>query len=317
MTSRNDFPTSVVQQKLLISADLHSALMQQFLTGVYTGLFAVTIFTCLQREVYTSSIKRIIIGSMASLYAMTALTCVTNWMDVTILLCDQSLTRLSTALASATFSVPPALSITGVLSQNIVLLLADGLMVRACALYCKETPITNRDEVWRCFHACGSSLRRSLVPIGLLVIETALVLGSSAFYILVNLGSGPWDPIFTCIVADYLGGAMAISVVATSLAATFLICRQIYTHTKTLPGSARSRYERVIDTLIQSCGMYSAAVIGLAVVQLLVASGPSTSFRLTVYAIENYVTSFGNIMAVGSLPNADDRATGNFVCSTS
>ncbi|KAF9560014.1 hypothetical protein CPC08DRAFT_818450 [Agrocybe pediades] len=279
MTSRNDFPTSVVQQKLLISADLHSALMQQFLTGVYTGLFAVTIFTCLQREVYTSSIKRIIIGSMASLYAMTALTCVTNWMDVTILLCDQSLTRLSTALASATFSVPPALSITGVLSQNIVLLLADGLMV------------------WRCFHACGSSLRRSLVPIGLLVIETALVLGSSAFYILVNLGSGPWDPIFTCIVADYLGGAMAISVVATSLAATFLICRQIYTHTKTLPGSARSRYERVIDTLIQSCGMYSAAVIGLAVVQLLVASGPSTSFRLTVYAIENYVTSFGNIMA--------------------
>ncbi|KAF9554301.1 hypothetical protein CPC08DRAFT_766853 [Agrocybe pediades] len=44
MSTTDDFPFSVAQQKALISADLNSTLLFQFLFGIYTGLFPATLY---------------------------------------------------------------------------------------------------------------------------------------------------------------------------------------------------------------------------------------------------------------------------------
>ncbi|KAF9536098.1 hypothetical protein CPC08DRAFT_771736 [Agrocybe pediades] len=44
MSTTDEFPYSVAQQKALISADLNSTLLGQFLFGIYTGIFLATMY---------------------------------------------------------------------------------------------------------------------------------------------------------------------------------------------------------------------------------------------------------------------------------
>ncbi|KAF9536221.1 hypothetical protein CPC08DRAFT_771668 [Agrocybe pediades] len=61
---------------------------------------------------------------------------------------------------------------------------------------------------------------------------------------------------------------MFVSVAATSVMVTFIICRQVYAHTK--PGSrSRRRYRNVIDTLIQSSALYSGVLVIEAVLYII------------------------------------------------
>ncbi|KAF4620077.1 hypothetical protein D9613_005221 [Agrocybe pediades] len=91
------------------------------------------------------------------------------------------------------------------------------------------------------------------------------------------------------LVSDYLDGASFISVAATSLVATFMICYQIYS--RTTPGSgARRLYRHIVDALVQSSCVYTVTVILLAIVDFLV---NSPNFRVNADILEAYSSALG------------------------
>ncbi|KAF4615802.1 hypothetical protein D9613_012476 [Agrocybe pediades] len=138
------------------------------------------------------------------------------------------------------------MTILQLITRNVTFIIVDGLLV------------------WRCFHACGQSLRNSALPIGFLILEAVVVIcgilvGCIIFFrslpIFTSLKPETWDSILFI-----LGNAMGPSAAATSLVSTFMICRQVYAHT-TDGSRSRRRYRHVINALIQSSGLYSGVLV--------------------------------------------------------
>ncbi|KAF9546263.1 hypothetical protein CPC08DRAFT_716060 [Agrocybe pediades] len=79
--------------------------------------------------------------------------------------------------------------------------------------------------------------------------------------------------------------------------ATFLICKTIYTHT-THNLSARKRLSHVVDSLIQSCGMYTVISVMQAIANLSLKANTgyyvNNSTTLTLSGFGNYSTSLSS-----------------------
>ncbi|KAF9536681.1 hypothetical protein CPC08DRAFT_717786 [Agrocybe pediades] len=247
-----------------LSTYLNSQLRCQFLFGIYTGVFAVTILMYRHQENRITSSKTIIVGSMAALYVLTTITVAMNWYSTAERFCTNGSSRadmfsdISTMTTSIWWYV---LSI--IAGPSVRFIIADGVLV------------------WRCFHACGQSFRSSALPIGLLILETALIICNNVVSSLVTyepqIFHAPGD-LTLVSVSTILEGAVLVSVAVTSLAATFIICRQVYMHTK--PGSrSRRRYRKVIDALIQSSALYSSVIVVEAV--LYIVEGLPSSLKPT------------------------------------
>ncbi|KAF9555549.1 hypothetical protein CPC08DRAFT_780419 [Agrocybe pediades] len=153
MSTADDFPFSVAQQKAWISADLNSTLLLQFLFGIYTGLFPATMYIYIHKENRMRARDMVIIGSTTVLYLATALSTVINWLYTNILFGTHGGTRVEIFMESLIQDLPLGQKIIDNLIFFGGFLFADGLLV------------------WRCFYACGRSFRRSLIPIALLTVE--------------------------------------------------------------------------------------------------------------------------------------------------
>ncbi|KAF9559429.1 hypothetical protein CPC08DRAFT_807880 [Agrocybe pediades] len=123
MSSTGEFPFSVADQKALISAVLNSTLIEQFLFGIYTGVFAVSIY------VYHSS------GVMITLYIITVLKISINWYYVNIVFCVNGATRIATFIENIISPIGVVLNVLNAAVQNCGFLLADGLLVGVVRMY--------------------------------------------------------------------------------------------------------------------------------------------------------------------------------------
>ncbi|KAF9545397.1 hypothetical protein CPC08DRAFT_769875 [Agrocybe pediades] len=145
--------------------------------------------------------------------------------------------------------------------------------------------------LWRCFHACGGTLTASfLLPMGMFIVEIALAFASLAFDILTEHPK-PGTALIYHKVYNQISGAAFTVIAATSSIATFLICTTIYTYT-THSRSARKRLRHVVDTLTQSCGIYTAVAIMHAILNIKLDTGYlNNSTTITVFGLNKYSMS--------------------------
>ncbi|KAF9554115.1 hypothetical protein CPC08DRAFT_821904 [Agrocybe pediades] len=275
MSPADNVPFSVAQQKALISAGLNSTLLFSFLFGIYTGLFPATIYIYIHKENRTRAKDRIIIGSVTALYLITALINAISCYDTNILFVTHSGNRVELFIESADEEFPLGVEITSSFTTFLSLLIADGLLV------------------WRCFHSCGGSLRRCLLPIALLTIETVLVISALVFSCLLN-AIPDFHTIHTSAILNHLSAAAYTAVVATSLVSTGLICVQIWRLTRQ---SSRSRnyYQTIIRALIESSALYTVAVLFEAILDFNDTGSLERSFE--VFLISNYGAASSQIIA--------------------
>ncbi|KAF9559280.1 hypothetical protein CPC08DRAFT_708943 [Agrocybe pediades] len=200
---------------------------------------------------------------MTALYALTIINVALDWRSTNERFCTDGGSREEIFHDPVTsFWMDVFSSIVG---GGVTFVIADGVLV------------------WRCFHASGRSFLSTALPIGLLILETVLVIGNIVFPLVVTsvpqfLLSLELSKLSTLdSIIGLLSGAMLASVAATSLATTFIICRQIYKHTKHRSRSRR-RYRKIIDALIQSSALYSIGVVIMAVMSI-VGGIPSSSFK--------------------------------------
>ncbi|KAF9553199.1 hypothetical protein CPC08DRAFT_767724 [Agrocybe pediades] len=262
MSTTDNFPFSVAQQKALISANLNSTLLLQFLFGIYTGVFPATIYIYIYRENRTRARDRIIIGTTAALYCLTAVNTVINWLYTDILGITRNATRVEMFIESAIQDIPLGEEIIRDLTFFAAFVLADGLLV------------------WRCFHSCGRSFRRSLLPIALLMVEIVLALTVNVYRCLLDT-----KPNFatrqTEVIFNHLSATTFVAVAATSLVSTAVICLQIWRRT-TLVSRSRKRYRTIINALIESSALYTVTVIFSAVLAFNNTGIIKSSFRVVL-----------------------------------
>ncbi|KAF9551550.1 hypothetical protein CPC08DRAFT_823169 [Agrocybe pediades] len=279
MSSPHQFPIPVSVQRAYISADLNSTFLLQYLFGVYTAVFGVGIYVYLHKEHPRSKQNRILMASMTVLYSLTTLLVAINWYYTNNIFgkLKEGTTRMTIFIHMVTGALPVAMRLLNNIGQSAGFLLADGLLV------------------WRCFKACGSSLRSCVIPLGLFIVEIALVISSTTFACIIMSAKPGFENAHRDRIADRLSGATLISTVATSASATFLICFQIWRLTP--KGSrARRRYSYIIDALVQSSAMYTAAVIFQAVMSFLITGETMSSLKfdnVDDYAISLAITATG------------------------
>ncbi|KAF9554111.1 hypothetical protein CPC08DRAFT_198185 [Agrocybe pediades] len=273
--STDDFQFPVAQQNALISAGLHSTLMALFLFGIYTGLFLVALYIYIHKKNRTPSRDRIIIGNMTALYTSMALYILSNWLYTNVIFCKTGATRVDMFVESITGDRPPGERIFGVVAAFFVFMFADGLLV------------------WRCFHACGQSLHKSLLPSALYVVETVLVISALVYNGLIDAKPG-FETLQTDGIVNRLTAAALTSVAVTSLVSTVVICRQIWQRSA-LGSRSRRRYRTIINILIQSSALYTAITLLLAILNFTDTGNIANTF--TIVLIEVYITAPAQIIS--------------------
>ncbi|KAF9560024.1 hypothetical protein CPC08DRAFT_762948 [Agrocybe pediades] len=267
MSTTDDFPYSVAQQKALLDADLNSTLLYQFLFGVYSGVFPAAIYIYVHKENRTRTRDRIIIGSITALYCTMALNMLSNWIYSNILFCKKGATRVEMFVESATQDVPIGIAILDDIPLYLGFALADGLLV------------------WRCFQACGRSFRRSLLPILLLTVEAALAISVTVYRCLLDTKPN-FESLQTNAIFDRLSAAALVAAAVTSLVSTAVICLQIWRHTRLISRS-RKHYQTIINALVESSAAYTVAVLFLAILDFFPSANTQSSFD--VLLISNFV----------------------------
>ncbi|KAF4609879.1 hypothetical protein D9613_010197 [Agrocybe pediades] len=277
MSTAENFPFSIVQQKAMISADLNSTLLYQFLFGIYTGLFPSTMYIYIHKENRTRTRDMIIIGSTGALYFFIALNTVTNWLYTNILFITQGATRVDIFVESITANMPLGERIVDDLTMSAVFLFADSLLV------------------WRCYHACGRSLCRSLLPIILLTVETVLALSIIIYQCFFD-GTPKFETLQTTQISNRLKAATLVTVAATSLVSTVLICLRIWRHTA-LSSRSRKHYQTITVVLIESSTLYTVAVLLLAIADFTTTGNIETTMTFADLLIQNFAGAASQIMS--------------------
>ncbi|KAF9541177.1 hypothetical protein CPC08DRAFT_730849 [Agrocybe pediades] len=244
MSSTDDFPYTVAQQKEQISSDLNSTFLFQFLFGTFIRGQRSRFCPC-------NSLHLL-------LFAW-------NWFYTNTLACTSG-TRMEMFIESISeglISEPESMVILLVLSSYLSFLIADGLLV------------------WRCFHACGQSLRKTSLPIALFIVESGLLICMTVYTTLVDV-----KPRFlthhTSLVSEYLDATLYVSAALTSIVSTYMICREIHRRTKSAPSSrTKKTYQTIIDALIQSSALYSA----VAIIDAVLSFGSAGKFQIS-YKVE-------------------------------
>ncbi|KAF4619509.1 hypothetical protein D9613_004636 [Agrocybe pediades] len=275
-------PLSVAQQKAYIGAHLNSNVLLQFMFGLYTGVFLITlyIYYCCKSN-RSSSGSGIVVGALVVLYGFVSFYAVVNWVGLSQILREPE-TRLSTWIEMFLGGSDKlrGVDLTSVIMGLLEFAIADGLLV------------------WRCFHACGRSLRLSLLPIGLFIIETVLSLVSVVYVCLFLFKPGTSFPSPAGEIYNRVEAAMFFVAAATSFVATVTICHQIYKHTS--PGSqSRKRYRYVIRSLTESSAIYSVSVLIEAILGSLNKGDIESCFTVTLALKYSPVVSF---MTAGLAP---------------
>ncbi|KAF9554368.1 hypothetical protein CPC08DRAFT_753698 [Agrocybe pediades] len=275
MSTPDDFPYSVSQQKAFINAAVNSTLLLQLLFGVYTGLFPVTIYIYIQKENRSRARDMIIIGNTVLLYGTTALNVLSNWVYINAVYCTQGETRVDIFTANLGGVMLVGDQVILDITTFVVFLFADSLLV------------------WRCFHSYGRSLWKSFLPIVLLIVETVLVISISVYSCLMDVAPN-FATSQTGYIADRLSAAAYLSAAVTSLVSTGMICAQIWRHTALNPRS-RKNYRTIISALVESSAFYTVIVLLSALLNFIGPLDEEISF--TVLLLTTYIGATTHIIS--------------------
>ncbi|KAF4613690.1 hypothetical protein D9613_008030 [Agrocybe pediades] len=259
MPSTVDEP-SVSSQEGQISLTLSLLMLQQFLFGIYTGVFVITIYGYYGKAIS----KGIITGTMVMLYILTATVVSLDWVYANILVYYDAMEFGQVHMYEVAVDGP--LISLGDVGQRLLLNIAQfGGFISADGLL-----------VWRCFHACGKSFRHTVLPMVLIMIEAGLVICATVYTYLILISDYRALEIDDTnlltrrnVFAARIAGSALISTALTSLVCTFMICRQIYKYTSTHNSGTRSQYRRLLLLLVQSSGAYSATVCVKAILEFI------------------------------------------------
>ncbi|KAF9555086.1 hypothetical protein CPC08DRAFT_712337 [Agrocybe pediades] len=274
------FIITIDQQKAYINAALNSTLIFLFFQGIYTGVFAVTIY--IHAKGYQNrSYNKVMAASVVVLFLIAWTEMVISWDLTNIAFCKQATTRASIYLANLR-GLSGAFQIVGGVGSLVGFVLADSLLV------------------WRCFHANGGRLGGIfLLPMMLLVVETLLAITTMILESLLNAKPG-FDNVQTARIDDQMVGATFGFIAATSVTSTVIICKNIYTHTRH-NHRARKRVVYVVDILTQSCAIYTVVAVGQAITSFLDTGAISNFTTLKILIVESYISALTYIV-MGLVP---------------
>ncbi|KAF9552525.1 hypothetical protein CPC08DRAFT_768227 [Agrocybe pediades] len=265
MSTTDEFPFSVAQQKALISADLNSTLLFQFLFGIYTGIFLATMYIYSHKENRTRARDMIIIGNTGALYFLIALGAVMNWIFTNVLYCTKGATRVDMFIESLMQNMPLREEIINNVTSLVVYLFADGLLVSGVEMLSRMWSVLSQIITANPATHSGDSA----------IVYRCLVDAKSDF-----------NTFQTTENSNRLSAAANIAVVLTSLFSTGIICLQIWQHSS--PSSrSRKHYKAIINALIQSSAIYTVAVLLEAIVDFTNTGDAQSSF--TIISISGFI----------------------------
>ncbi|KAF9536392.1 hypothetical protein CPC08DRAFT_824811 [Agrocybe pediades] len=275
---------TITEQKTFLGTGLHAELMSQFLVGIYVGVFMGTINIYGIRGKQNRSYNKFIAASTVLLFLITLTSLILRWRVKNIVFCNHGNTRLSIVFINGTYKLSPPLSLLLDITEMASFILADVALL------------------WRCFHACGGRLTTSFVLLmGLFIVEIALAITALVLSIIILFSKATISKLLIYgEFSNQISGAAYIAIAVTNSMATFLICKTIYTHT-TYNRSARKRLSYLVDSLTQSCGLYTAITVMQAIINLKSNTGyyVYNATTLIVAGLSNYSTSL--ICATSSL----------------
>jgi len=100
--------------------------------------------------------------------------------------------------------------------------------------------------------------------------------------------------------ADRIAGAAQVSVVVTSLTASFTICYHIYTSTSRDTRSRR-RYMHIVELLVQSSFVYTVMQTVL-IVDYFMGTGTLGDNKIILFILGDYFNALANIASVSHMP---------------
>ncbi|KAF4619506.1 hypothetical protein D9613_004633 [Agrocybe pediades] len=281
-TTNTSFPYPVAEQISIITSELNSLLLSLFLLGIYTGVFAYTVYLFGNARIFESKrTSRMVPGTIMVQYLATALYVGVDWNLGAQTFCNLGVTRASIFLQASGIldGLPISLSILSGTLSAFIFILGNGLLV------------------WRCFRACGSSLRKVIVPVLLFAVETV----SFGHVLNIILDANPGIMLSHVNVVDIdlrVGGAEQVVGALTNIVASVMIYKQICTYTE--PRSRiRRQYDYIIDAIISSCAFYTLLVVIQAILNF-VKTGP-IGLKITLTCVQNYLSRTSHIVYVSEL----------------
>ncbi|PPR01560.1 LOW QUALITY PROTEIN: hypothetical protein CVT26_013344 [Gymnopilus dilepis] len=236
-TLDGSLPVSV--QRGLISDELNSTILYVFLWGIYTVVYAGTLYLYFTKK---SSRSQVIVWAISLPYWAYSTIGVVNWYHDQWAVVNHSETR-DTLFASLLQGPRWSIFVTDVL-ESAMAIVADGILI------------------WRCYNVCGHSLHAILVSGILLFCEIVVDLVVLSFNGADHLEPSPSR-------ANLINRLLAVQgfvTFATTLSSTALIAYKIYTTSKQkIPRSSKRLLTHISEIVVQSAAAYSLVAVAEAI----------------------------------------------------
>ncbi|PPQ69932.1 hypothetical protein CVT26_013257 [Gymnopilus dilepis] len=237
----------VAVEKAAIGDELNSTILSVFLWGIYTVVYAGTLYLYLTKK---SSRNKVIVWAISlSYWAYSSIVIMDWYRDQSVLLNNLGSRG---ALYAALFQGPLWPTLVTEVMDFIMTAVADGILI------------------WRCYHVCGYSLRGILIPGFLLFCEVVIDVA-----VLSLLGASQLEPSRSQVNAiSHLIAAQSFVTCATTLSSTTIIAYRIYTTSKReISGRSNRLLMHVLEILVQSAAAYSLVAVAEAISSVVPQSG--------------------------------------------
>ncbi|KAH9481732.1 hypothetical protein JR316_0006259 [Psilocybe cubensis] len=273
---------SASRESAAISAALNSCLMLQLLMGIYTVVYAGTMYLCLSKSARSKS-RRLVIFVISGLYLSCLGISVLQWSSLHHSIVTQGETRES-AYLSVIGSGP-------MWSYVLLNMLFYGLFVMADGLL-----------VWRCYQVYKPSTMVLLVLLAFFFVELGLFIAG----VLITGITGPNRTIANITLTNKLRGALYFASFATTVTTTSLIAHRLHrayhAHARLsvkLESMAPRRggwLRHIAAVLVESAAVYSLVILVYAIGNAASArAGEGASMRNVAMYLEVVVAVTGGM----------------------
>ncbi|KAF4610637.1 hypothetical protein D9613_007330 [Agrocybe pediades] len=269
---------SVSTQKVELAGYLNSNMLTMFLMGIYTIVYCWTFYTYLHSKLATH--RKSILGVITVIYVSSVVPSVIFWYQtvMTFIINGDNMDDAFDFM----YNSPSFLDTINDTCQDLVIILADGLLMWRCYL------------VWT-----GGSRYITWIPCVLWIVEGLLAIAIISAQITFELIT---YTDFSVVLVNALSAALFFTSALTSLVSSLLIAYRIYAVSQLTPGGASSkrRFMNVIDIVVQSSAIYTLSVLAIGIYNA-IPFPASTSAEVAVDMVVDYVGSPALVL-IGMMP---------------
>ncbi|PPQ80731.1 hypothetical protein CVT25_001851 [Psilocybe cyanescens] len=241
-----DLP-SLSRQISTISANLNSSMALNFLMGIYTMVYAGTMYLYLSRK-GAHAHRRVVISAITVLYLISFFIFVLEWFFLEFSFVTNGDSRVTIFVASVEGGPFWAFVILEILTFALFVI-SDALLI------------------WRSFHVWGRSLRIISIPVFFFVVEIAVM----AFK------GGIVDAAQAALESNIRSAQLFVSS-GTTIMATSLIAYRIYSASQWNGTSSKGRFKHTVVILVESAAVYSLVFLVDAIITVIPATQTIGSF---------------------------------------